>query len=303
MQRDSAGVTCPICRKAMVAQAAHWSFFCESCDYWSSTLSPVNTIIPQGAGYDIATDGGNPIAHLDGLRDSNYDKCLGQLVAIRNPAECRLLEVGCGPGGFLQRAQQAGFRAVGIEPSEALMLRARAKGVEVHLGLFPQCLREDERFDVIVFNDVFEHLPDPVGVIATCRRHLTPAGLIVINVPNAHGLFFRLARLGAIVGVARPWERMWQKMFYTPHLHYFTPASLESLCVSSGLEPMTQPIWLQSLSTTGLWSRIRLSQEASLAYSIAMYVAALLLGVVAPLCESDCMLRIFRNTSRIDLNW
>lgn len=298
MQNDSAGVTCPICRKAMVAKTANWSYLCEPCDYWSATLSPVNTIIPQGAGYDIATDADNPIAHLDGLRNANYDKCLEQLVAIRDPSECRLLEVGCGPGGFLQRAQRFGFRAVGIEPSEALMLQARAKGVEVRLGLFPQCLRDDEHFDVIVFNDVFEHLPDPARVIATCRRHLKPAGLIVINLPNAHGLFFRLARLGAMCGVATPWERMWQKMFYTPHLHYFTPASLEALCVASGLEPMTQPIWLQSLSTKGLWSRIRLSQEASLAYSIAIYVGALVFSIFTPLCESDCMLRIFRNTSR-----
>jgi SAM-dependent methyltransferase len=39
-------------------------------------------------------------------------------------------------------------------------------------------------FDVIVLNDVLEHLPDPLGTFEHCRRLLRPDGFFVIQTPE-----------------------------------------------------------------------------------------------------------------------
>ena len=46
----------------------------------------------------------------------------------------RLLDVGCGGGVFLLRAQSAGWQAQGLEPDPAAAVRVRESGFAVHRG-------------------------------------------------------------------------------------------------------------------------------------------------------------------------
>ncbi|WP_229466725.1 class I SAM-dependent methyltransferase [Pseudoduganella plicata] len=67
--------------------------------------------------------------------------------------------------------------------------KAAQRGFQVRQGYFPDALRPDETFDVIVFNDVIEHIPDIGSALRACHEHLNPGGILILNLPNSRGFF------------------------------------------------------------------------------------------------------------------
>ncbi|HEY5080043.1 MAG TPA: class I SAM-dependent methyltransferase, partial [Opitutaceae bacterium] len=109
---------------------------------------------------------------------------LAHLLGLRLPP-ARVLEIGCAHGGYVALLGWAGFEATGTELSPWVARFAHETfGVTVLAGqIEDQDLRE-ESFDVIVLNDVIEHLPDPVRTLGHCARLLAPGGFFVIQTPE-----------------------------------------------------------------------------------------------------------------------
>ena len=146
--------------------------------------------------------------------------------------------------------------------------------------MFPEVLSAADEYEVISFNDVLEHLPDPREAIAACYRHLVPGGLLSINIPTSRGLVYRSARRGLPVTRAL-FERLWQVGLPSPHLWYFNGSSLLRLCTDAGFDAAAaEP--LQSVKRDGLWQRAHFDRAPSVV-SVAG-VGALLLA--APLLNS-----------------
>lgn len=102
----------------------------------------------------------------------------------------RLLDIGCGNGGFLQRARRAGWHVIGVEPDPiAASVAQRSADAEVHPNLDAL---ETERFDLITLSHVIEHLHDPEGMLQACRKLLRPGGRLWIATPNIQGLGLRI---------------------------------------------------------------------------------------------------------------
>ena len=105
-----------------------------------------------------------------------------------------ILEVGCGPGGFLLCCQQLGYtNTVGIDLSPQMVAFCHQHGftqvfcVDV-LTYLNDCA---EQFDLVVMSDVLEHLTKP-EVLATLRliyQNLNVGGRIIIRVPNLSNPF------------------------------------------------------------------------------------------------------------------
>jgi 2-polyprenyl-3-methyl-5-hydroxy-6-metoxy-1,4-benzoquinol methylase len=96
----------------------------------------------------------------------------------------RILDIGCGDGGFFRYlAERLGF-GVGIEPT--LSGPVAADRYRLIPGRFPDSLATTERFDVITMLAVLEHLPEPAvkEVPHRCRELLRPGGRVVITVPS-----------------------------------------------------------------------------------------------------------------------
>jgi SAM-dependent methyltransferase len=293
-------VSCPICLSLLPRTQYDWAFYCERCDYWGSLLRPVTQLLEQDSFLLNTKNEDNPIGFLDDIRKKNFRTVIHHIRNHILPGRRALLEVGCGPGLFLAEAAAEGLKAIGIEPYEAMARRGLKEGLDIRIGLFPDCLADCEAFDVVVFNDVFEHLPDASGVLRTCSRHLVPGGLLAINIPNSRGPFFRLAKLAADWGIPGPWERMWQKDFFSPHIHYVSPKSLGSLCRGSGFEPVGDEVRMATVAFRGLWRRIRAPGNVPLPRAIVLYAGSLLLGAVTPLFESDCFLGLYRKSAEIN---
>jgi len=100
----------------------------------------------------------------------------------------RLLDFGCGAGALVHEAIHIGWDAVGLDLNEGLVAAAnRHWGFE---ALFSGTIDEFAAgghglFDVIVSDQVFEHLQDPLGVGRTLVSLLRPGGVLYLDVPNA----------------------------------------------------------------------------------------------------------------------
>lgn len=99
----------------------------------------------------------------------------------------RVLDVGCGDGGFLSRARDAGWEGVGFDYESRMVALARARGVEVHAQDFAAFCRSRApgEFDAITLFDVLEHTPEPAELLGLLRPLLKKAGALVITLPNS----------------------------------------------------------------------------------------------------------------------
>jgi hypothetical protein len=106
----------------------------------------------------------------------------------------RLLDVGCGNGGFLLRMQALGWRVEGVEPDPRAAHAAReATGAAVHASVAAARQGQGPGFDAVAANHVVEHVADPAGMVHDLAGLLRPGGWLALVTPNlgskAHALF------------------------------------------------------------------------------------------------------------------
>lgn len=133
----------------------------------------------------------------------------------------RLLDVGCGKGHFVYRAEQAGWDALGVEVTDASVSVAQRLGAAVINQDF--LAMENCEFDVVSMFELVEHLDAPQHFIQKSHEVLTSDGLLFITTPNCISLDASLA--GA----------SWRA--YDPeHLVLFSPRQLAALVEAHGFE-------------------------------------------------------------------
>lgn len=119
----------------------------------------------------------------------------------------RLVEIGCGSGDFLSRAEALGWKVLGIEPDASAAVAASSRGLEVFNGTVETAGLPEGYADAVVMKDVIEHLYDPVSTLKECRRLLKPGGRLVIRTPNSESLGHR--KFGAYWMPLDPPRHLW----------------------------------------------------------------------------------------------
>jgi SAM-dependent methyltransferase len=256
------------------------TFRCPACGLYRSAF-PVAINQPE----DDRLDEVRRERALKALRVANFERLLDGC-APHLPKAAALLDVGCAHGWFLTAAAARGYRPTGLEPDHRVAVRTGAAGQPVIEGFFPDALPAGATYDAISFNDVFEHLPDAHAMAEAVRERLNPGGVAILNLPLAGGAVFRLARLAARLGITGPLARMWQEGLPSPHLAYYSPATALQLFRSHGFEPVAQGR-LPSMTTKGLWARIRYDRSVSPLKAAALYVIAAGLTAVSGVLPAD----------------
>lgn len=139
----------------------------------------------------------------------------------------RLLDVGCGNGGFLLLARQAGWQVEGLDFDAGAVQTARSRGLEVHHGGIEVLDGRSACYDVITLCHVIEHVHDPVATLRRLHALLIPGGVLWLDTPN-------LASLGA-VRFGPHWRGL-----ETPRHLLFTPSSLTNSLVTAGFSSFKQ---------------------------------------------------------------
>jgi 2-polyprenyl-3-methyl-5-hydroxy-6-metoxy-1,4-benzoquinol methylase len=159
----------------------------------------------------------------------------------------RLLEIGSNVGLFLDTAAKAGWRARGIEPSTWAVETGRARfGVDLERGPLEGLDDPPGSADAIVLLDVLEHLVDPLAALRRLRPLLDDEGLLTLSTINLEGLHAKLR------GERWPW-------LIRPHLHYFTPVTLERLLRSAGYRMVEWALVPRSFRLSYVANRMRSS--------------------------------------------
>ncbi len=108
----------------------------------------------------------------------------------RPAAELRVLDIGCGYGHTARELARHTGHVVGIEPSRTLFTSAQQVGAASGLSNLEYCplgiyqLGDREAFDLVVLDNVLEHLPDQPRALEAISHLLAPGGVAYILVPN-----------------------------------------------------------------------------------------------------------------------
>ncbi|HBC85794.1 MAG TPA: hypothetical protein DCZ94_02445 [Lentisphaeria bacterium] len=151
----------------------------------------------------------------------------------------RLLEVGCGTGSLLKRHQELGWNVRGVEINSNACGICRSNGLEVHCGTLLDAPFDNERFDVIFFNHVIEHLLDPVAVFKKAADLLAASGKIILLTPNNASLSF--GKYGSA----------WYHLDAPRHIFLYGPESLRELCAKTGLSILD----IRTLPSSRIWTQ------------------------------------------------
>jgi len=135
-----------------------------------------------------------------------------------------LLDVGCGVGGFLGVAQQAGWTVTGTELTDDAVEKARGKLGDCVLEGDISNLSFSQTYDLITNYHVIEHLLDPVKMLQTCYRLLSPQGVLFVETPN-------IKSLGARIRGAK-----WSHIIPPEHIVYFSPGSIRYALHKAGFD-------------------------------------------------------------------
>ncbi len=130
----------------------------------------------------------------------------------------RLLDIGCGPGYFLDVAQHDGYEVYGLDVSpyaiEACKSRFDGRVIQ---GFLQSDSFEEGMFEVVTMFDVFEHVYHPVAFLSLVSAITKENGIIVITTPNQRSMLSRLS------------GRKWISYKIPEHVYYYTPDTLKQM--------------------------------------------------------------------------
>lgn len=271
---------CPICTHKMQKTITEWHWACTKCQYEKADLLPV---INTKSAHELINESDRENG-LRSLRNENFKSLIDEIKIIK-PSGGKLLDVGCAHGWFLDIAKES-FTVVGIEPDIDVHKSAMKRGVEARLGYFPDVLKADEKFDIIIFNDVIEHIPNINNVLKECNDRLNTEGLLVLNLPSSDGFFYRLSKVLACLGKKDFYNRMWQKNLPSPHLHYLNKNNITILLNKNQFSVKKQGR-LASLKLSGLYEKITFTGEYNKITGFILYVLIALMLPVLKIMPAD----------------
>lgn len=281
-------MACVVCGTPTVAGLSDWHRRCPACGYESAALRPT---INEADAHTRLNEADRE-AGLQAIRRENFKTIVDYAARLAPAGAATLLDVGSAHGWFLEAAA-ARFRVLGLEPDTAVAAVTAARGLPVRNGYFPGALDDGERFDVIVFNDVIEHIPDIRGALAACHERLNPDGILILNLPSSRGLFYRLSKLFARAGWRGPFERLWQKDLPSPHVHYFRPSNLTTLADGAGFT-LQLDAELPAVRARGLMARLRCAGKTGALALYAHYAAVMLALPLLRAFPSDIVVCVYR---------
>ena len=164
--------------------------------------------------------------------NSYYQNLRPEIYEIVPKSVNKILEIGCAAGGFrLNFAEQVDYW--GVEPVREAAKQARQKHIKVLCGTYDDVCDQipDGYFDVIVCNDVIEHMLDPEAFLVSLKSKLAAKGVLVGSIPNVRfwGNLINLL-------VYHDWKYEDSGVLDKTHLRFFTGKSFRRLMCKTGYE-------------------------------------------------------------------
>lgn len=153
----------------------------------------------------------------------------------------QVLDIGSGPCLSLLELRAMGVEAWGVEADPNVRVIADRFGLQVHIGSIHDHPFPGQSFDLIVLNQVIEHVPNPQALLETLRERLKPGGRVILSFPNTASL--QAAKSGI----------RWINWHVPYHQHHFNRTSFALLAAHAGYEVSTV-----RTVTPNLWTLLQL---------------------------------------------
>jgi 2-polyprenyl-3-methyl-5-hydroxy-6-metoxy-1,4-benzoquinol methylase len=112
----------------------------------------------------------------------------------------QILDLGCGQGHITEAIRRAvpGAEVAGLDYSVSAIAYAHGRfpKIDFAVGDAYDCPYSPSFFDVVVCNNLWEHVPDPLFLLSRIKRIVKPTGHLVISTPSRY-------RVGNLVRVLR----------------------------------------------------------------------------------------------------
>lgn len=155
-----------------------------------------------------------------GYRRSPRPEVMALLPPLK--AGLKVLEVGCGEGAFSMGVPGT-IETWGIEPDLRSAEIAKTRLSKVFVNIFDAVKVElpTNYFDLVVCNDVIEHMTDHDAFLRSIKDHMAPGAYLVGSLPNVrfYGNLFNLL-------VARDWHYQNAGVLDRTHFRFFTMRSV-----------------------------------------------------------------------------
>lgn len=178
-----------------------------------------------------------------------------------------MLDIGCGSGTSLLEANALGAIAYGIEADPNVRPIAEELALNIHIGSLHDNPFPNRTFDLIVLNQVIEHIPEPYLALQALRNKLSSHGRMVLVFPNINSFWCRLFGI------------RWINWHVPYHLHHFTKANFKKMATRCGyqvkaIRTITPNVWtilqirtffmrIKQGSPTSLWAVSKSSDQGS----------------------------------------
>lgn len=178
------------------------------------------------------------------------------------------LDVGCGEGVF-GKILKSKFdcRVYGIEPDHVAAKKA-LENIDIVLeGFFEEQIENlNQKFDLVCFNDVLEHMVNPYEALRITHNYLRKEGMVQASIPN----FLHFQEFFTIIK-ERDFRYSSKGIMDSTHLRWFTKKSMIRLFEENGytvvkiqgLDPTPSRLMrLIDIFTLGKYSEMRYPQFA-----------------------------------------
>ena len=133
----------------------------------------------------------------------------------------KVLDFGCGNGGFLLHAETIAMNVAGVELEKRVQKHYKGR-----LNIFPSIESIIGDYDLITAFHVIEHMPDPKEILKKLAGHLAPRGRLVIEVPSSEDALITLYDCDAFQHFT----------YWSNHLFLFNAETLKTLAEQAGLK-------------------------------------------------------------------
>jgi 2-polyprenyl-3-methyl-5-hydroxy-6-metoxy-1,4-benzoquinol methylase len=155
---------------------------------------------------------------------------------VNKSSHLKILDVGCGYGMLLNELSKKykNIDFFGIEKSAEAVIKIPKfvnlfhADIEDHNEILKQINKE--KFDLIVFSDVLEHLYDPVNTLNFYSKFIKKNGAIVVTVPNIANVYSRTSLFFGFFDYTET------GVMDKTHIRFFTKKTLSKVAINSNMK-------------------------------------------------------------------
>jgi SAM-dependent methyltransferase len=236
---------------------------------------------------------------LKQLRLKNFAAIIKELKAHQGERKTKIsgLEIGSGNGWWLETCKENNIECTGIEPEHIYENYHAENNLHVIYGFYPDVSpKREQGYDFIIFNDVFEHIPDINALVESLKKDLADDGILVVNIPMSTGFFYKMALRMHRLGMNSSLTRMWQFNFHSPHMNYFNEHNLKLLFGRYGLSAINV-LKLDTLDFSSVKERIMADKGMNKIKALFLSTALSLMKPLITSAEPDIKAFFFKKNA------